>query len=83
MPDRLIDTNILVYAYDSSEAAKHEASRDVLKQIWEAAGGDAFEVEFSDREGRTYESLGLRPAQIMVLHYEPMAGHSMSETVPA
>ncbi|MCK5329395.1 MAG: DUF4926 domain-containing protein [Candidatus Latescibacteria bacterium] len=47
------------------------------------AGGDAFEVEFSDREGRTYESLGLRPAQIMVLHYEPMAGHSMSETVPA
>lgn len=47
------------------------------------AGGDAFEVEFSDRKGRTYESLGLRPAQIMVLHYEPMAGHSMSETVPA
>ena len=47
------------------------------------AGGDAFEVEFSDREGRTYESLGLRPAQIMVLHYEPMAGHSMSETMPA
>ena len=25
------------------------------------AGGNAFEVEFSDREGRTYESLGLRP----------------------
>ena len=46
------------------------------------AGGDAFEVEFSDREGRTYESLGLRPDQIMVLHYEPMTGHRMSETVP-
>ena len=39
MPDRLIDTNILVYAYDSSEATKHEASRDLLKQIWEAGGG--------------------------------------------
>ena len=25
------------------------------------AGGTAFEIEFSDREGRTYESLGLRP----------------------
>lgn len=33
----------------------------------------AFEVEFSDREGRTYESLGLRPDQIIVLHYEPMS----------
>ena len=36
------------------------------------AGGTAFEVEFSDREGRTYESLGLRPDQLMVLHYEPV-----------
>jgi hypothetical protein len=36
------------------------------------AGGTAFEVEFSDREGRTYESLGLRPEQLMVLHYEPV-----------
>ena len=37
------------------------------------AHGDAFEVEFSDREGRTYETLGLRPDQIMVLHYAPLA----------
>ena len=35
------------------------------------ADGKAFEVEFCDREGRTYESLGLRPEQFMVLHYEP------------
>ncbi|PZU99049.1 MAG: DUF4926 domain-containing protein [Leptolyngbya sp.] len=35
------------------------------------ADGSAFEVEFSDREGRTYESLGLRQNQIMVLHFEP------------
>lgn len=35
------------------------------------AEGAAFEVEFSDRNGRTYESLGLRPEQIMVLHFEP------------
>jgi Domain of unknown function (DUF4926) len=33
--------------------------------------GVAFEVEFSDRNGRTYESLGLRPDQIMVLYFEP------------
>jgi len=35
------------------------------------ASGAAFEVEFSDRNGRTYESVGLRPNQIMVLHFEP------------
>lgn len=36
------------------------------------ANGDAFEVEFSNRDGRTYESLGFRASQLMVLHYEPM-----------
>jgi len=35
------------------------------------AGGKAYEVEFSDRDGRTYESVGLRSDQIMVLRYEP------------
>lgn len=39
------------------------------------AQGTAYEVEFSDREGRTYESLGLRPEQLMLLHFEPMNGH--------
>ena len=42
------------------------------------AGGAAFEVEFCDREGRTYESVGLRPDQIMVLHYEPRTAPSPS-----
>jgi len=31
------------------------------------ANGAAFEVEFSDRKGCTYESIGLQPEQIMVL----------------
>ena len=35
------------------------------------ANGSAFEVEFCDRDGRTYESLGLRPDQLMVLRYDP------------
>jgi Domain of unknown function (DUF4926) len=33
--------------------------------------GAAFEIEFSDLDGRTYESLGLRLEQIMVPHFEP------------
>jgi len=40
------------------------------------SNGTAFEVEFSDRDGRAYESLGLRPDQFMVLHYEPVATRS-------
>jgi hypothetical protein len=40
------------------------------------AEGAAYEVEFSDREGRTYESVGLRPDQIMVLHFAPVSGHA-------
>ena len=50
------------------------------------AGGAAFEVEFSDasgglrlRSGRTYESVGLRPEQIMVLHFEPTSPDSVPE----
>ena len=42
--------------------------------------GDAFEVEFSDSDGRTYVSLGLRPEQIMGLRYEPLPAR---EFVPA
>ena len=47
------------------------------------ADGAAFEVEFCDRAGRTYESVGLRPDQIMVLRYEPWTSQppSAPETV--
>lgn len=45
------------------------------------ADGAAFEVEFCDRDGRTYESLGLRPDQIMVLHYQPMPNQQEPEAV--
>lgn len=45
------------------------------------AEGNAFEVEFCDREGRMFESIGLRPDQIMVLRYDPVNGNSEKETV--
>lgn len=43
------------------------------------AEGTAFEVEFSDRDGRTYESVGLYPEQIMVLHFEPVPPNATPE----
>ena len=36
------------------------------------SNGNAYEVEFSDQDGRTYQSLGFRAPQLMVLHHEPM-----------
>jgi hypothetical protein len=45
------------------------------------ANGTAFEVEFSDRDGRTYESVGLRPEQIMVLRFEPASPETKSKAV--
>lgn len=47
------------------------------------ADGEAFEVEFSDRDGRTFESIGLRPEQIIVLHFEPATPDSKPEMVTA
>jgi len=47
------------------------------------ADGVAFEVEFSDRDGRTFESIGLRPEQIMVLHFEPASPDLKPEMVTA
>ena len=45
------------------------------------ADGAAFEVEFSDRNGRTYESVGLNPEQIMVLYFEPASPDRQLEMV--
>jgi hypothetical protein len=36
-----------------------------------------------DRDGRTYESLGLRSDQIMVLHFEPALPDRQAEMVLA
>lgn len=47
------------------------------------ADGEAFEVEFSDRNGRTYESMGLRPEQMMVLRFEPASPESSPQMVTA
>ncbi|MDJ0582454.1 DUF4926 domain-containing protein [Crocosphaera sp.] len=45
------------------------------------ANGTAYEVEFSDRNGRTYESLGLSADQFMILYFEPINPNSTSEMI--
>ena len=54
------------------DVPEHNLSRGQVGTVVEVLrNGDAFEIEFSDRNGRTYKSLGLRSDQLMVLHYEP------------
>ena len=55
------------------DLSEHNLRRGQVGTIVETlAGGNAFEVEFSDRNGRTFESIGLEPDQIMILRYEPV-----------
>lgn len=37
--NRLIDSNVLVYAYDVSERAKRQVARGLLNEIWDQGGG--------------------------------------------
>jgi hypothetical protein len=78
MTDTIRLFNIVALTVDLPE---HNLWRGQVGTVVETlARGKAFEVEFCDSEGRTYASLGLRPDQIMVLHYEPLP---VSELVPA
>jgi len=68
-PVKLLDIVALI-----EDIPKYSLLRGQVGTVVERlADGNAFEVEFSDREGRTYESIGLRPEQFMVLHYEPVS----------
>ena len=44
--------------------------RGQVGTVVESLEPDAFEVEFSDDNGKTYASLALRTDQLMVLHHE-------------
>jgi Domain of unknown function (DUF4926) len=54
-----------------------------VKLVELLADGAAFEVEFRDRNGRTYESVGLPREKIMVLHFEPASPDIKPEIVTA
>ena len=40
--------------------------------VVEVLAGDAYEVAFSDNQGRTYATVALRADQLMVLHHQPV-----------
>ncbi len=75
----------------TSDLPEYNLSRGQVGTVVEVlASGEAFEVEFSvdaerlavrHRNGRTYESIGLRPNQIMVLHFERVSPDAEFEMV--
>lgn len=56
----------------TADIPEHNLLRGQVGTIVEIlANGKAFEVEFADREGHTFECIGVEPEQMMVLRYEP------------
>ena len=37
----LVDTNILVYAYDTSQEEKHAKAKEIVEKVWREGGGVA------------------------------------------
>jgi hypothetical protein len=69
MNDEINLLDVLALTVDLLE---HSLTRGQVGTVVEVLkNGAAYEVEFSNRNGRTYQSLGLRPDHFMVLHYEP------------
>jgi hypothetical protein len=66
-----VSINLLDVVALTVDLPKYNLSQGQVGTVVEIlASGQAFEVEFSDREGRTYESVGLRPSQLMVLCFD-------------
>jgi hypothetical protein len=63
---RLLDVVAL-----TEELPERGLRRGQVGTVVEVLGGDVYEVEFSDNDGRTYAILALRAAQVMVLHHQP------------
>lgn len=71
MSDRIQLLDVVALTKDLPEQALWRGQVGTVVEI--LGNGVAYEVEFCDRDGRTYASLGLRPDQIMILRYEPAA----------
>ena len=69
MDDTIQLLEVVALTIDLPEANLRRGQVGTVVEILD--GGTALEVEFCDRGGRTYASLGLRPDQVMALRYAP------------
>ena len=63
---RLLDVVAL-----TSDLPEKGLVRGQVGTVVEFLAPDAYEVEFSDDEGRAYAQLPLRDQDLMILHYQP------------
>ena len=56
----------------TQELPQKGLQRGQVGTVVEVLAPDTFEVEFTDKDGRTYAELALHAKQILVLHYEPV-----------
>ncbi len=63
--------NLLDVVALAEDLPQHHLFRGQVGTVVECLESGVYEVEFSDNDGHTYESLALRSDQIIVLHYEP------------
>ena len=56
----------------TTDVPEHGLLRGHVGTAVEPLNSGAFEVEFSDDDGKTYALVALRAEQLMVLHYRPV-----------
>ncbi len=61
--------DVVALTQDLPERGLH---RGQVGTIDEQLAPDAYEVEFSDDDGRAYACLALQASQLIVLHYQPV-----------
>jgi hypothetical protein len=64
--------NLLDVVALTEDLADRGLYRGQVGTVVELLAPDAYEVEFSDDEGRAYASVALRSEQLIVLHYQPI-----------
>lgn len=64
---RLLDVVAL-----TEDLPEHGLVRGQVGTVVEDLAPDAFEVEFSDDQGRTYASMGIPRDKLIILHYQPI-----------
>jgi len=69
MEDTIQPLEVVALAVDLPELNLRRGQVGTVVDV--LSDGRALEVEFCDRNGRAYASLGLRPNQVMILRYEP------------
>jgi hypothetical protein len=55
----------------TEDLPEHGLIQGQVGTVVEDLSSDAYEVEFSDDQGRTYASAGIRADKLIVLHYRP------------